>query len=474
MNFIKKIILILMILIFSFSWSQKNNYKYKKYLNYKNKNIYIKNNIFLIKINKLNGNIDKIIFLKYKDNKLNKKLTNKLNINIFKKKNNIYKKKIFFKKKKIYVNKKYIKILWEKKKHNIKYTKSIFLKKNSYKFYIHLKIQNNSSNKHSYKIYNKLINNENIKNNFNNISFLNKKNIFKKYFIENIENNKIFKDNLKWMSASEKYFTTTLVVPNTLDKYNNIYIKKKNNNNIVYKYINNLKIKSKNTKIIKYKLWIGPNLIEYLNKIGKKVDLNRDYGKLWFFSKPILKSINYINKIVNNWGYTIIVITIIFKIITYPLNKLQLLTLEKIKNIQPKIKKIKEKYKNNKYKLNKKILNLYKKYNINPIIGFIIVIIQIPIFISIYNVISYSVEFKNSKFLFWIEDLSSYDKYYLLPLIMGISMILLQKKNNLEKNINIFFIPFIFTILSLYFPSGVLLYYITNNLLTFIQQNIFS
>ncbi len=473
MNFIKKIILTLIIIMFSSSWAQKYNYKYKKHLNYQNKYIYIKNNIFLIKINQINGNINKILFLKYKNNKLNKNLTNKLNINILKEENNTKKKNIFLDKKKIYINKKYIKILWEKKKNKIKYIKSIFLNKNSYKLYINLKIKNNSGKKIFYKIYNKLINNENTKNNFNNISFLNKKNIFKKYFIENIKNNKIFKDNLKWMSISEKYFTTTLVIPNNLNKYNKIYIKKKNNN-IIYKYINNFNIKPKKKKIINYKLWIGPNLIEYLNKIEKKVDLNRDYGKLWFFSKPILILMNYINKIVNNWGYTIIIVTIIFKIITYPLNKLQLLTLDKIKNIQPKIKKIKKKYKNNKYKLNKKILNLYKKYNINPIIGFIIVIIQIPIFISIYNVISYSVEFKNSKFLFWIKDLSSYDKYYLFPLIMGISMILLQKKNNFEKNTNIFFIPLIFTILSLYFPSGVLLYYITNNFLTFIQQNIFN
>ncbi len=471
MNLIKKIVIISMLIISSLSWAKKNNFENKKHLS--NRYIYIKNNVFLIKINKFNGNIYKNILLNYTDNDNNKKLISQINIDIYKKKNNNIKKKIIFKKHKIYVNNKYIKILLEKKNNDIKYIKKFLIKKNSYNFYLYIIIKNKSNKIIFHKIYTKLINKENIKNNFNNISFFNDKNIFTKYFIDNAKNTKILKNNLNWIAISEKYFSTILITPK-ISKNNNLYIKKKDKNNVSIKYINNFKIEPEKKKIIKFKLWTGPKLINYLNKIEKNLDINIiDFGKLWFISIPVLKLINLINKIVNNWGYSIIITTIIFKIITYPLNKLQLSMLTKINEIQPKIKKIKKKYKNNKKKINKKIIKIYKKYNINPISGSIATIIQIPIFLSIYNVIKYSAEFKDSKFIFWIKDLSSYDKYYLLPLIMGTSILLSQKKNKNDKYINTFFIPIMFTILSLYFPSGVLLYYITNNLITLIQQKYF-
>ncbi len=457
MNLFQKITIILIIILSTFVQSKKQQYK--------NNYLYIKNKVFLIKINKFNGNINKIKLLQYKDTKYIKNLFNKINFNISKiNKNN--KKNINFNKKKIFYNKEHIKILWEKKNNNIYYKKYIILNKKSYKFYLNFKIKNNTNKTIHYNIYNKLLN---FKNNFNNknyVSLWDEKNKFQKYQLIDTKNKKIPQTNLNWIAISEKHFSTILLFKKK-DNINNFYIKDKKKYNII-KYINNFKINPKETKIIKHKIWIGPNLTKNLNNLSKNLDLIIDYGKLWFITKPTLKILIYINNIVNNWGYTIIIITIIFKIITYPLNKLQLKVLNKINYIQPKIENIKIKYKNKKQKINDKVLNLYKKYNINPIIGFILIIIQIPLFISLYNIISQTTEFKNSKFLFWIKDLSLYDKYYILPIIMGLSMLLTQKNNN--SNINTFFTPFIFVILSLYFPSGILLYYTVNNLLTFIQQ----
>ncbi len=455
MNFINKIIVLIIIILNTLTQAK---------INYLNQFVYIKNNVLISKINKLNGNINKIKLLKYKDNNIKKKINNLININIYKIDNNI-KKKIDFKKKNIYINKKYIKIIWKNNINNIEYSKYIILNKNSYKWNIYFKIKNKTNKTIYYKIYNKLINKESSKKNLNNISFLNKNNKFNKYSINEIKNSQIFQTNLNWTSIYEKYFSTILI-PQKNNTINNLYIKK-NNNKIVIKYINNINIKPNQNKKINFKLWIGPNLINKLNHLSKNLDLNINYGKLTFISKPILKLLIYINKLVKNFGYSIIIITIIFKILTYPLSRIQSQIITKIKNIQPKIKKIKIKYKNNKEKINKKIIYLYKKHKINPILGFIIILIQIPIFISIYNIISQSVEFKNSKFLFWIKDLSTYDKYYILPIIMGLSMMLVQKQNH---NKNTFLTPLIFTILSIYFPSGILIYYTTNNLITFIQQ----
>ncbi len=458
MNSFKKIIIILIILISSIVQSKENKYK--------NNYIYIKNNVLLIKINKFNGNINKIKLLKYKDIKWTKKIDNKIKNKIYKINLNKYNKNnIIFKKKYIYKNNKHIKIIWKKKNKNIIYEKYIILNKNSYKLYLNIKIQNKSNKNIYYNIYNKIINKNN-KNIINHISYLDKNNKFKKYYIHNIKNNKLLNTNLYWISISEKYFSTILI-PKKNNYINNFYIKKKKNNTIT-KYINTIKIKPKENKIITFKIWTGPNLTKNLNNLSKNLDLNIDYGKLWFLSKPILKIFIYINNFVNNWGISIIIISIISKIITYPINKWQSIILNKINNIYPKIEKIKIKYKNKKHKINKKVINLYKKYNVNPITGFMLILIQIPLFISIYNIISQTVEFKNSKFIFWIKDLSSYDQYYILPFLMGISMLLVQKENNNNKSI--IFAPLIFVILSLYFPSGILLYYTINNLITFIQQ----
>ncbi len=461
MNSFKKIIIILIIIFSSLVQGKKNKYK--------NNYIYIKNNVLLMKVNKFNGNIHKIKLLKYEDSELIKKITNKINTTIYKiKKNNFNKQNIYFQKKNVFYNKKYIKILWKNKKNNIIYSKYIILDKDSYKFYLNFEIKNNTNKIIYYKIYYKLINFENNFNNINNVSFLNKNDKFEKYNLYEDKNKKKFNTELNWISISEKNFSTILI-PEQNNTINNLYINNKKKNNIT-KYVSTIKIKPKEIKIIKYKLWTGPNLTKDFSNLSNKLDLNIDYGKLWFITKPILRILIYINKITNNWGYSIIIITIIFKIITYPLNKIQDVILNKIKYVQPKIENIKVKYKNKKQKISKKIIYLYKKYEINPIMGFVLIIVQIPLFISLYNIISQITEFKNAKFLFWIKDLSSYDKYYILPLLMGISMLLTQKQNN--YNINMFLTPIIFVILSLHFPSGVLLYYTINNLITFIQQKI--
>ncbi len=461
MNPFKKIIIILIVIFSSFVQGKKNQYN--------NNYIYIKNNVLLIKINKFNGNIHKIKLLKYQNNKLIKKLNNKINTTIYKiKKNDFNKQNIYFQNKNIFYNKKYVKILWKIKKNNIIYNKYIILDKNSYKFYLNFKIKNNTNKIIYHKIYCKFINLENNFNNINNISYLNEKNKFEKYNLYDTKNKTIYNTNLNWISISEKNFSTILI-PKKNNTIHNLYINNKKNNNII-KYVNTITIKPKQTKIIKYKLWTGPNLTKNFSNLSKKLDLNIDYGKFWFISKPILKILIYINNFTNNWGYSIIIITLIFKIIMYPVNKWQDTILNKITYIQPKIEDIKTKYKNKKQKINNKVLNLYNKYNINPLMGFVLILIQIPLFISLYNVISQTTEFKNAKFLFWIKDLSTYDKYYILPLLMGISMLLTQKQDN--YNINIFFTPIIFVILSLYFPSGILLYYTINNLITFIQQKI--
>ncbi len=455
-----------------------NNIIKKKIINKKNKQyIYIKNNVFLIKINKKNNKIENILFNYYKNKNKNSYLFKKiiknnfLNIKIKK----IHKKKyktINLKiKKKIFLKNKIILLSYINNKKNINIYNKIIINKDSYNILIDYIIQNKSKKKINIIYKNKLAKFKKENNNEykeQNISYLDNKKYFYKYNINEINKNILIKKKINWISIYEKYFIYTLIPINK--KNNNINIKK-NNNILTINLINKYTLNKNQKKKIKLKLWIGPKLNNLNNLVSDNLDLTIDYGLLSFISKPLFLLLSNINKITNNWGYSIIILTIILKLLTYPLNKKQHESFILIKKIQKKIKKIKKKYKKNKNKINNKIINLYKKYNINIFKDIILLLIQIPIFISVYNILTIPIELQESNFIFWINDLSSYDKYYILPIIMGISIYILQT-NNLKKknnNINIIF-PILISIFLINFPSGLLISYITNNLITIMQQ----
>ncbi len=451
----------------------------KKNINKKNKQyIYIKNNVFLIKINKKNNKIENILFNYYKNKIKNSYLFKKiiknnfLNIKIkkiYKKKNKIINFKI---KKKIFFKDKIILLSYINNKKNINIYNKITINKNSYDISIDYIIKNNFKKKINIIYENKLAKFKKENNNEykeQNISYLDDKKNFYKYNINEIDKNISIKKKINWISIYEKYFIYTIIPINK--KNNNIYIKK-NNNILSINLINKYEINKNQKKKIKLKLWIGPKLNNLNEIISDKLDLTIDYGLLSFISKPLFSMLSNINKITNNWGYSIIILTIILKLITYPLNKKQHKSFLLIEKIQKKIKKIKEKYKNNKDKINNKIIKIYKKYNINPFNDILLLLIQIPIFISVYNILTIPIELQESKFIFWINDLSLHDKYYILPIIMGISVYLLQINNIKKKNKTNIIFPTLISIFLINFPSGLLLSYIINNFITLIQQKI--
>ncbi len=466
MNYINKIFIFIILMInilFNINICKCNIIKKNKIelLNkniLNNKNILIKNNVFVLKINKKNGNLKYIKLIKYnkKYKILKKKNNNFLNLKI---KNIIYKKKKLL-------------ILLEKNKNNIIYKKKIIIDKNSYKIKYIYKIENNSNKKKKIKIIKNLIQKINKDNKKElNISYIIKND--KKINTLNIENIKKIniENKIHWISLFEKYFIICLVNKNNNIK-DYIYINKEKKI-IKIKNLNFYKIYPKQNKTIKNYIWIGPKLNNTLNKVGYHLDDTINYGILWFICKPLFYILKKINNITNNWGYSIIIITMLIKLITYPINKLQYKYNLKITKIQKKINKIKKKYKD-KNIIDKKIIDIYKKNNINPFINLLLIFSQLPIFISMYNILTIPVELQNSKFIFWIKDLSKYDKYFILPIIMSISVYINQiyiyeKKDENYNNLNKL-TPIIFGIFSLYFPSGLLIYYIFNNFFTSIQQ----
>ncbi len=202
-----------------------------------------------------------------------------------------------------------------------------------------------------------------------------------------------------------------------------------------------------------------------------------DYGWLWFISQPLFKLLKWIHSFVGNWGFSIIIITFIVRGIMYPLTKAQYTSMAKMRMLQPKIQAMRERLGDDKQRISQEMMALYKAEKVNPLGGCFPLLIQMPIFLALYYMLMGSVELRQAPFALWIHDLSAQDPYYILPILMGVTMFFIQKMSPttvtdpMQQKI-MTFMPVIFTVFFLWFPSGLVLYYIVSNLVTIIQQQL--
>lgn len=221
--------------------------------------------------------------------------------------------------------------------------------------------------------------------------------------------------------------------------------------------------------------YIGPKDHAILASINKQLTHVIEYGIITFFAKPVFLLLDFLHSHIGNWGWSIIVLTIIVKLILYPLSYKGMVSMQKIKEIAPMMKELQAKYKNDPQKLQMHTMQLYKKHGANPLGGCLPLIIQIPIFYAIYRVLYNSVELKSANFILWIHDLSVMDPYFVLPILMGVSMYIQQRLTpsgfNDPMQERIFkTLPLFFTIFLIFFPAGLVLYWTVNNILTILQQ----
>ncbi len=221
--------------------------------------------------------------------------------------------------------------------------------------------------------------------------------------------------------------------------------------------------------------YIGPKDYKILDSIDSNLTHVIEYGIITFFAKPIFLLLEFLHSHIGNWGWAIIVLTVIVKLILYPLSYKGMVSMQKIKEITPKMKELQEKYKSDPQKLQMHMMQLYKKHGANPLGGCLPLLIQIPIFYAIYRVLYNSVELKSADFIFWIHDLSAMDPFFVLPILMGISMYIQQRltpsgfSDPMQEKI-FRMLPVFFTIFLVFFPSGLVLYWTINNILTILQQ----
>lgn len=221
-------------------------------------------------------------------------------------------------------------------------------------------------------------------------------------------------------------------------------------------------------------LYAGPQEQAKLEKIAPGFDLVVDYGWLTVIAAPIYWLLELIHRIVGNWGWSIILLTVLIKAMFFPLSAASYRSMAKMKVVTPKLMKIKEQFASDRNRMNQEMMELYRKEKINPLGGCLPILVQIPVFIALYWVLLGSVEMRHAPWLLWIEDLSAKDPYYVLPIIMGVSMVIQTKLNPtppdpIQAKV-MMAMPIVFTFMFLWFPSGLVLYWTINNILSIAQQ----
>jgi len=221
--------------------------------------------------------------------------------------------------------------------------------------------------------------------------------------------------------------------------------------------------------------YAGPKEYNPLATLDKRLTSVIEYGWFTFIAKPMFLMLQFLHDYIGNWGWTIVSITILIKLVLFPLSHKGMVSMNRLKELSPKVKALQEKYKNDKQKASMHMMELYKKEGANPMGGCLPMLLQIPVFFAIYRVLLNSIELKGSEWILWIDDLGAMDPYFVLPILMGATMFLQQKltPNTMtdpmqQKMFQL--LPVIFTFFFLWFPAGLTLYWFMNNLFTVAQQ----
>jgi YidC/Oxa1 family membrane protein insertase len=275
-----------------------------------------------------------------------------------------------------------------------------------------------------------------------------------------------------WIAMIQHYFVSAFVPPEKAPR--EIFTKKVDNLYAVGNILPLGTIAPGATVSMDTKLYSGPQESETLIKVAPGLDLVKDYGWLTIVAKPIFWLMVQIHTFLGNWGWTIIVLTIMIKLLFFPLSAASYRSMAKMKLVTPKMTAIRERHKGDPQKMNQSMMELYKTEKINPLGGCLPIVVQIPVFIALYWVLLASVEMRNAPWLGWIHDLASPDPFYILPVLMAVSMFIQTKLNPtppdpVQAKV-MMFMPIVFSVMFFFFPAGLVLYWVVNNILSITQQ----
>jgi len=276
-----------------------------------------------------------------------------------------------------------------------------------------------------------------------------------------------------WAAMIQHYFASAWIPP--ADQENHFYTKPlQDGRYVIGSYSPIVSVDNNASTQLVSQLFAGPKIQPVMEKIAAGLELTVDYSVLTFIGKPIYWLLNQIHNLAGNWGVAIIGVTLCIKLLFFPLSQASFKSMAKMRKIQPRLKELQERFKDDRVRFNNEMMAMYKKEKVNPLGGCLPVLVQIPVFMCLYWVLSETVEFRQAPFMLWIQDLSVQDPFYILPLIMGLTMKIQQSLNPapidpIQAKVMKMF-PIVFTVFFLFFPAGLVLYWVVNNTLSIVQQ----
>jgi YidC/Oxa1 family membrane protein insertase len=311
--------------------------------------------------------------------------------------------------------------------------------------------------------------------------------------VKKIDDKNTFTGTFKWIALQDRYFMSSILPENNSDTQEGTMKLVFKDDILEAHYIQpNIMINPGTQKKIEYKLFFGPKSMKVLKKTGHSLEKAIDFGMFDILAKPCLWIMNFLHdNFIQNYGIAIIILTMFIKIVLWPLGTKSYKSMGEMKKIQPLMAEIREKHKNDKKKMNQEVMLLYKTYKVNPVGGCLPMIVQLPVFFALYRMLYEAIELRHAPFFLWINDLSAPDRLFnfdfsipfmeapsgipVLTIIMGASMLLQQKMSppmgDPMQAKMMMFMPIIFTVIFINFSSGLVLYWLINNLLSMAQQH---
>jgi len=308
--------------------------------------------------------------------------------------------------------------------------------------------------------------------------------------IDDIADKNTYSGSLKWVALQDRYFMTSIIPDHSEEASMRLYVK--DGNLIEAQYLNPVSdIRTGTQQTYQYSLFFGPRSMKILGEMGHDLSKALNFGFFDIIAKPCVWLMNKLYSVIPNYGIAIIILTLLIKIVLWPLGSKSYKSMSEMKKIQPLMKEIREKYKDDKKKMNEEVMGLYRTYKINPLGGCLPMVVQLPVFFALYRMLYQAIELRHAPFFLWIDDLSAPDRLghfaidhipfmeppYGIPvltIIMGASMLLQQKMSppmgDPTQAKMMMFMPIIFTVIFINFSSGLVLYWLVNNILSIAQQ----
>ncbi|HWI41564.1 MAG TPA: membrane protein insertase YidC [Verrucomicrobiae bacterium] len=290
--------------------------------------------------------------------------------------------------------------------------------------------------------------------------------------LKDLEQKQDRKTNVGWAGFTDKYFLTALLAGQTPIAE----VLTQGTGGTVQETVVSpqLTLQPGQQTVVSYDLFLGPKQVDLLKAQGKNLEQALDLGWFSALAMPLLQALKFLYRFVHNYGIAIIIITVVLKVLFYPLTYKSYKSMKEMQKVQPMMAKIREKYKNDRDAMNREVMKLYQEHKVNPLGGCLPMIVQIPVFFALYKALMFSIELRHAPFMLWITDLAGKDPYYVTPIIMGVTMVIQQRMTPSQMDPvqakMMMALPVVFTFMFLNFPSGLVLYWLVNNILTIAQQ----